>query len=37
VGSDADGDWVLNVIDTAAADTGSIRAFGLDVAGFTCD
>ena len=37
VGGDADGDWILNVSDNAFIDTGSVRAFGLDVAGFTCD
>lgn len=34
LGSNANGTWTLHVEDTAAVDTGSIRAFSLHVSGF---
>ncbi|HKE17423.1 MAG TPA: proprotein convertase P-domain-containing protein [Kofleriaceae bacterium] len=36
VGESADGTWTLNVSDNAFIDTGSVRAFSLDVSGFEC-
>ncbi|HKE16739.1 MAG TPA: proprotein convertase P-domain-containing protein [Kofleriaceae bacterium] len=35
-GESADGTWTLNVSDTFPADSGSVRAFSVDVAGFDC-
>ncbi|HEY0478320.1 MAG TPA: S8 family serine peptidase [Kofleriaceae bacterium] len=32
----ANGNWVLHAVDNAALDTGSIRAFSLDLSGFSC-
>jgi subtilisin-like proprotein convertase family protein len=31
------GTWTLNVVDTFDADSGSVRAFSLDVAGYVCE
>ena len=36
-GESANGTWVLNVSDNAFFDTGSVRAFSLDLTGFTCN
>jgi len=36
-GENASGVWTLNVSDNAALDTGHVRAFSLDVSGFSCD
>jgi subtilisin-like proprotein convertase family protein len=35
-GSNGDGNWVLNVADLAAIDTGGVRAFTLRLFGITC-
>jgi subtilisin-like proprotein convertase family protein len=35
-GENADGTWLLNVSDNAGADTGSLRAFSLDLGGVDC-
>lgn len=35
-GENGDGTWILNVSDVAGFDTGSVRAFSLDVSGFDC-
>ena len=35
-GETADGTWVLSVSDNALFDTGSVRAFSIDVSGFSC-
>jgi subtilisin-like proprotein convertase family protein len=35
-GDNATGDWIFHVEDDALIDTGSVRAFSLDVSGFTC-
>jgi subtilisin-like proprotein convertase family protein len=35
-GVNATGDWTLHAEDDASLDTGSVRAFSLDVSGFTC-
>jgi hypothetical protein len=32
----ANGTWTLHVVDNAALDTGSVRAFSLDLSGFSC-
>jgi hypothetical protein len=36
-GGDANGTWSLHVQDNAFIDTGSVRAFSIDVATFTCN
>ena len=36
IGESADGTWTLNAADNAFIDTGSVRAFSLDVSGFDC-
>jgi subtilisin-like proprotein convertase family protein len=36
VGENANGTWVLNVIDNVTTDTGSVRAFSVKVTGFQC-
>jgi hypothetical protein len=36
-GDDAVGTWVLHAQDDAFIDTGTVRAFSIDVSGFTCD
>jgi len=36
-GEDPNGTWTVRVIDDFIVDTGSVRAFSLDVARFTCD
>ncbi|HZJ64167.1 MAG TPA: S8 family serine peptidase [Kofleriaceae bacterium] len=36
-GDGANGTWILHAQDLVAADTGSVRAFSIDVAGFSCD
>jgi hypothetical protein len=36
-GETADGTWILHAQDLVAADTGSVRAFSIDVAAFTCE
>jgi hypothetical protein len=36
-GEAANGTWILHAQDLVAADTGSVRAFSIDVAAFTCD
>jgi subtilisin-like proprotein convertase family protein len=35
-GADANGTWTLHVTDNAFLDTGNVRAFSIDVSGFTC-
>jgi len=35
-GDSATGDWIFHVHDEALIDVGSVRAFSLDVSGFTC-
>ena len=35
-GENASGVWVLNVSDSTFSDTGHVRAFSLDVSGFSC-
>jgi len=35
-GDSANGTWTLHAEDDAGADFGSVRAFSLDVSGFTC-
>lgn len=35
-GEAATGTWILHVTDNAFIDTGSVRAFSLDLSGFTC-
>jgi subtilisin-like proprotein convertase family protein len=37
LGDDATGTWKLHVTDNASLDTGSVRAFSLDISGFSCD
>jgi len=36
-GEAANGTWILHAQDLVAADTGSVRAFSIDVTGFSCD
>ena len=36
-GGNASGTWSLHVQDNALIDTGSVRAFSLDIAGFSCN
>jgi subtilisin-like proprotein convertase family protein len=36
VGDDPNGTWKLHVTDRSALDTGNVRAFSLDLSGFTC-
>jgi subtilisin-like proprotein convertase family protein len=36
VGDDPNGVWTLHVTDNAALDTGNLRAFSIDVSGYTC-
>jgi subtilisin-like proprotein convertase family protein len=36
-GDDASGTWTLHVTDNSFIDTGSVRAFSIDVHGFSCD
>jgi subtilisin-like proprotein convertase family protein len=36
-GDSANGTWKLHVTDNALIDTGSVRAFSIDVTGFSCD
>jgi subtilisin-like proprotein convertase family protein len=36
-GESAAGTWVLNVSDNVLIDTGTVRNFGMDFTGFTCD
>jgi hypothetical protein len=36
-GEPADGTWILHAQDLVSADSGSVRAFSIDVAAFTCD
>jgi subtilisin-like proprotein convertase family protein len=35
-GDNANGDWILHADDAALADLGSVRAFSLDLSGFSC-
>jgi subtilisin-like proprotein convertase family protein len=35
-GDNANGDWILHADDAALIDTGSVRAFSMDVSGFSC-
>jgi len=35
-GDNANGDWILHAEDDALIDVGNVRAFSLDVSGFTC-
>jgi len=37
IGDLASGTWKLHVTDNANVDTGSVRAFSIDVSGFSCD
>jgi len=36
VGGDPNGTWKVHVTDNAVLDTGNVRAFSLDLSGFTC-